>query len=832
MNTKLHKAIETELLSHLYRALPTSIIGVSLNALLLTVVMWSVAEPVSLLFWFSAVIVISVYRTWMYWRFKQAGIPADASDKGWRYRFYIPCLGHGLLWGIAGGFFFQVDALQHLLILSFLLAGISAGSIVLLSAHKRLATSYVAIALLPLAARFFWVADINYVFMGTMVLLFLFVNINGIKQIYNNLYENIRLRLEAQENEQIRKRNEDFLNNTGKITKIGGWDFDLVSSTFLWTQQVYDIFEVSADIMPTYEKTLQLFPQHHHSTLRSKFSNLMARAEALTLDVEVALESGQKKWIRVIGNAAAGHDPVTRVYGSFQDITEQKDVEKQLEKASVMAIQATQAKSEFLANMSHEIRTPLHGMLGTLELLKAMPLSPQQLSLAATAEQSAKNMLVIINDVLDISKIESGSLTIENAKIDIRAIIENSCQLFIHNIRKKGLQLQFHYPVTAPRYVFGDALRIQQVLNNLLGNAIKFTEQGIIAIQATCEGDGDECWLTVEVSDTGIGIEDSYLDSLFDAFTQADSSMARKYGGTGLGLTISKRLVALMQGEIGVNSEPNQGSTFWFKLPLRTLKEDDATDIHKYPSNVLLVSRDVFLANTLTDYVGYFSGAITVCTKPTPAQLVAAEHIIIDFDEQDAPVWLNQLPPEKQIIYIDNNTQQDNGIVLHRPVYLHDVERLLTNAQPQSEKRDDIVDDVIGRYQGKVLLVEDNEINQMVSGEMLRQTGLDVEIADNGATAVDMLAQQEFDLVFMDCQMPEMDGFEATKIIRQQEAMLNTPHQVIIALTANVMASDYQQCFTAGMDDFLGKPFTLEQLHVILDEWLNQNKNLAANTVQ
>ena len=256
MHNKLHKSIAIELLSHLYRGLPTSIIGVSVNAILLAIVMWTDIDTMVLSFWISAVLIIGVYRYGSYLRFKRAGIPADSPDNLWLYNFVVPCLMHSLLWGFAGWYFFRADVLQHLIILSFLLAGLVAGAIVLLSAHKQLAVAYIAIILLPLSVRFFLEAQTVYVFMGAMVLLFLFVNINGIRQIYNKLYENIRLKLKAQENEKIRERNEAFLNNTGKITRIGGWDFDLAGSRFRWTQQVYDILDVPKDTVPTYETIL------------------------------------------------------------------------------------------------------------------------------------------------------------------------------------------------------------------------------------------------------------------------------------------------------------------------------------------------------------------------------------------------------------------------------------------------------------------------------------------------------------------------------------------------------------------------------------------------
>ncbi len=818
MSTRLHQAIEIELLSHLYRSVPTSVIGIVVNAAIITFVMWSVSSGWVLSSWFAAILLVNAFRFLLFRRFRQRAItPANVAI--WKKRAVIGSLVTAGLWSSAGWLFFQTEAMQHQLILMIVLAGICAGSVILLSAYKYLAMGYVAIILIPLAIRFFLEGSTVYAFTGGMMLLFLYVNVSGIKQNYAKLFENIRLKLESKENEEILKQNEAFLNVTGKITQIGGWNFDIRNGKFAWTPQVYDIFELPADTSAGYRRTLQMFGQDTHE-LASHFNHLMTTGESFTLDMKVTVLSGKQKWIRVIGNADMSETPVARIFGSFQDISTQKDVEERLQHVSEMAIAATKAKSEFLANMSHEIRTPLHGILGALEILKEQTEPEQQLAMTTTAVNSAQNLLSIINDILDLSKIESGNLTLESQRFDIRKSLETSCQLFIHNVHKKNLQLQCFYPASSPRYLFGDELRLQQVINNLLGNAIKFTERGTVRIKAHCEKTGtDHCNLLVEVSDTGIGIPDEYQQHLFSAFTQADGSMARKFGGTGLGLSICKSLVEAMKGHIVVESVVGIGTTFRFHVPLMLSDDLAAEPVAQYKRRLLLVSKDQFLCEMLKDYAAGFSSSLACCETATAEQITQADIILLDWNAPIDAEAIEKRANDKQLHHLNHVGEGTANDTVHGPILLSDMQYWLKeSAVPEQQTNQS--EQPKPQYSGRVLLVEDNEINQMISGEMLRQAGLYVEVAENGLVAIDILQRHQFDLIFMDCQMPEMDGYEATRQIRAQEAKDHTAARAIIALTANVMSSDRNKCTAAGMNDFLGKPFSFEQLHAVLEKWL------------
>ncbi len=433
------------------------------------------------------------------------------------------------------------------------------------------------------------------------------------------------------------------------------------------------------------------------------------------------------------------------ILGISEDITEQKQAEIELRKATAAAEAASVAKTMFLANISHEIRTPMNGILGMSELLLRTALNDRQLQLAQTIHRSGVALLAIINDILDFSKIEAGKMGLEAIAFDLRELVEEAVVLFSEPARAKALELSCCFGNGCPDRVVGDPFRLRQILLNLIGNAVKFTHRGQIQVAVECcAGQEAQGMLTFKVADTGIGIDSSVQSTIFDHFSQADGSTTRKFGGTGLGLAIVKQLVLLMQGEVGVESRLGEGSTFWLTIPLQS----DG---------------------------GSQSGLVSGATGPLKSHI--------------------------------EGDQRGRGAQGKDPVLAHD------RAGSPSHSPE------TGR--GYFLLAEDNPINREVAVGMLEELGHRVEVADNGREAAEAVKTRTYDLIFMDCHMPEMDGFAATQAIRRYQEALAPPLRVpIVALTANAMVGDRDRCLAVGMDDYLSKPFTLQQLEAVIQRWL------------
>ncbi|MFZ5774748.1 MAG: response regulator [Thermodesulfobacteriota bacterium] len=545
-------------------------------------------------------------------------------------------------------------------------------------------------------------------------------------------------------------------------------------------------------------------------------------------------------------------EAIQRIADYYAMAIQRQRYEEQLRQAVETAKQASQAKSEFLANMSHEIRTPMNAIMGMVNLALKLPLAPKAMEYLTIAKYSSKALLAIINDILDFSKIESGKLTIESIEFSLQDILINLMEMFRENGREKGLSLNIDVAGDVPDLLVGDPLRLGQILVNLLSNAVKFTSQGGITVSILCGKRGEEgVRLRFEVRDTGIGIDESKLATVFDAFEQADGSTTRKYGGTGLGLAICKRLATMMGGAIGVSSTPGQGSVFSFELPLGLPTEAGAPTVAAPPNfsgkRVLVVDDEVYLVELMETILAEYGFSVVSATRPSEALRILREEtipatrfdlILLDLmlPEQDGISTAKVIRNEERLknIPIIIVTGMGNDLVeqrarqagvngfLRKPVSrtllvncINDVLRGEMKEEAADGWRDG--DEAVRMLHGrKILLVEDNRFNQMVVQEVLAGAGLVVAVANNGREALEKL-DDSIEAVLMDIQMPEMDGYEATSQIRQQPRFAKLP---IIAMTAHAMTGDRERCLEAGMDGYVSKPFEPREVFDILARYL------------
>ncbi|MGH8665885.1 MAG: ATP-binding protein, partial [Burkholderiales bacterium] len=533
---------------------------------------------------------------------------------------------------------------------------------------------------------------------------------------------------------------------------------------------------------------------------------------------------------------------------------------EELAQALAAARQASLLKDQFLANMSHEIRTPMNGVLGMAELLLDGNLAPTQARYARNIRSSGEALLTIINDILDFSKIEAGKMQLESIDFDPGELAEDVAELLAAGAQAKELELACRVDAAVPRTVAGDPVRLRQVLTNLMGNAIKFTEHGEVELRlaAVQEAPGRSL-LHFSVRDSGIGIEPQAQQRLFQAFNQADGSTTRRFGGTGLGLAISRQLVEMMHGRIGVDSKPGCGSTFWFTVCLDALEHDPASLPRLETMQMLVAVRAPTTRAIVQEYASQTGCRCTVADADVPPRALLRESLargvrydvlLIEDDGAEARtaslartiradaalagtriVLLSSPKPDGMVAEL-----REAGVAacLGKPLRRAALFECLagaTGAETGIEPAPETAAE--SPLAGRVLLVEDNLVNQEIALAMLRALGCEVDIAGTGRAALLAVEDKVYDAILMDCHMPEMDGFEATAALRARERAV-APGRApaarlpIVALTANAMDGDRERCLAAGMDAYLAKPFKKDELLAVLRTWLARPRAEAA----
>lgn len=522
----------------------------------------------------------------------------------------------------------------------------------------------------------------------------------------------------------------------------------------------------------------------------------------------------------------------------------QKNAELAL--AYLNAEEATKAKSTFLANMSHEIRTPMTGVLGMLDLLRDTKLVSEQKYFVDTAYNSAEALLVVINDVLDFSKIEAGKVNYESILFDVRHLIEEVVGLYAKSVQDKGVEITVFVANDVPGFVRGDPTRLRQILNNLISNAVKFTHAGEIIVglerDATLNTNGENL-LRFEVIDTGIGIPKAVQESIFGSFTQADESTTRKFGGTGLGLAISEQMTRLFGGKIGVESEENKGSRFWFTadLPSSERRSEFRGNTQFSNLSVFILAKSTGAEKAISSLVSSWGcRVITQDSISDKTKVPSVDLAILDVDELLSRNVIDIYNLRKRVVNTKNSigifrmSENDAaGKVRHfqfsdgitKPVRSAPLLAAVVNIAGESEtimSRSEATPPVFSKKNKalSVLLVDDNSVNQQVAVAVLQKLGFLVDIANDGSQALTLFKSNKYDVVLMDCQMPVMDGFEATRNIRSYESTHGQPRTPVIALTANVSADDRKSCLLSGMDDFLVKPIRIQSIIDIFSHYL------------
>jgi len=837
----------------LYQYLWIALAFSTIVALILCLFQGSEVGHLEILTWLSLMLLVTFGRVILGLRFHKAN-PAAKESEVWRRWYIVGAALAGMAWGSAGILLFPDDSIIHQVFLAFVLGGMAAGAITTQAYAWTAILVFLCLCISPLVLRLLFEATPAGYAMSAMLLLHLLGLSLSARRSYTNNLQNIGLRLEAVHREAAISRfkltldqihdcvftiNPDSLRyqyvNRGVIAQLGYDHEDLMRMTPVAIDLDYteaDYRAMCASLVNRRENSITFETRYRHK-------------DGHEFDVETILQYIEP----------GGHHG--RLVAVVRDVSQHKQVEQALIKARDAAQVAAQAKSQFLATMSHEIRTPMNGVLGMAELLSHTRLDARQQRQVETIKSSATLLINLINDILDFSRIDADKLELRYEVFDLELAIHEVVRCIAPQIGTKDLMIDVRYSPDIPRHLIGDEHYIRQILMNLVGNAVKFTDSGQILIAVKGVMQGSEVAIQIEVKDTGIGIPPHSREHLFEAFTQVDGSHSRRYGGTGLGLAISHALIDLMCGEIGVDSEPGVGSNFWIRLTLSAGNESlgVATD-GLAGLTALLVGRessyletiamqlDELGLETVRAYSGH-SASRKWCNarkagRALPFMLVDANLPADELatlekttGEQTNGVGseemaLLRLTPVDHDFHIAESPDVETHLAVPIPLATLAetlIERIKLTAHREgagSEAESSIVASEMC-FSARVLLVENNKVNREVTTAMLEELGLEVIPGDNGNEAIEIYRSAHPDLVLMDGRMPEVDGYEAARRLRSYEQD-NGFHTPIIAMTAHGFPEDHNKCLQAGIDDHIIKPFTIQKLNEVLCHWLNSDK--------
>ncbi|HYN52666.1 MAG TPA: response regulator, partial [Thermoleophilaceae bacterium] len=643
------------------------------------------------------------------------------------------------------------------------------------------------------------------------------------------------------------------------VAKLGSWEWDLTTGVSEWSDEQCRIYGLEPGTpIPEAEAVMEFVHPQDRERVTAKMRSLLEDPQPVDIEFRLELADGTSPAVSVHANVITDEDgKPAKLAGSTQDVAQQRAFEEELKRARDQALAATNLKSQFLANMSHEIRTPMNGLIGMTELMLETELTPEQREYSELARSSGEALVSLVNDVLDLSKIEAGKLEIDAVDFRLGETVEDVSTLMWTSARQKGLQVTTEIDNDVPAVVRGDELRVRQVLNNLVSNAVKFTREGEISVRVRrIAATGDRVNLRFEVSDTGIGIEPEQLARLFESFEQADASLTRKYGGTGLGLTIARELTEMMGGEINVTSTPGRGSTFGVTIPFQS-SAVDASELEAFEPRAdlhgvrVLVADDNATNRRVLMQLAENWGMRAVEVEDGNAALAQLRRAASEGEPFESMIADMHMPgltgmelarkvrsePKlraTQLILLssgidDRVTARRAGFDFHLPkpvrrssLYETLVQRtrgprVSEEPVPAAEVRDP--EDAPRDEAPLVLVAEDNQVNQLLAVRMLERRGYRVGLAANGREAAEAVARGGYALVLMDCQMPELDGYAATRAIRASEKNEHGTHTPIVAMTANSMAGDRERCLAAGMDDYLSKPLDAGAFDAVLGRW-------------